>query len=91
MDEIKHSISLKMATKQVLAVSLCILFIGINLPIVPEPVRTATYSVLVLPSLFASGKEKDSGFPQSTKSSTELTNPYLLVKLCRVFGSAMQV
>ena len=80
-----------MATKQVLTVSLCILFMGINLPIVPEPVRTATYSVLVLPSLFASGKEKDGGFPQSTKSSTELPNPYLLVRLCRVFGSAMQV
>ena len=48
-----------MTTKRLLALGLCVLFMGINQPKVPEPVRTAVYSILILPSLFASGKEKN--------------------------------
>ncbi len=47
-----------MTTKRLLALGLCVLFMGINQQKVPEPVRTAVYSILILPSLFASGKEK---------------------------------
>ena len=54
-----YYISLKMTTKRLLALGLCVLFMGINQPRVPEPVRTAVYSILILPSLFASGKEKN--------------------------------
>ena len=53
-----YYISLKMSTKQFLALGLCVLFMGINQPKVSEPVRTAVYSILILPSLFASGKKK---------------------------------
>ena len=54
----KYSISLEMSTKQLVALGLCVLFMGINLPMVPEPVSTATYSILIIPSLCASGKNK---------------------------------
>ena len=46
-----------MATKQLVAVVLCSLFMRINLPQVPEQVGTTTYSSYTLLSLFASGRE----------------------------------